>query len=230
MTLTETSLFFGNFFITQGSLWSSFGDALYRVEIVNARVYDRLTLDEKVEGMRNNRALIVIDMQRGFLEEGHPLFCGKAARRIIPPIHKLIERERREGTPIFFTADAHAPDDKEFEIYPPHCVRGSVEAEIIPELASYLDRATLIETANYSAFFNTALEQRLQQTGATHLIFCGVCTDICVMHTVADAYYRGYEIEVRKDCVTSFDEEAHAFGLRHMETVFGARITQGKTQ
>ena len=225
MTSTKISLFFVSFFITQGLLWSSFGDALYRVEILNARAYDRLTLDEKAEGMRNKRALVTIDMQRGFLEEGHPLFCGKAARRIIPPIHRLIESELRKGTPIFFTADAHAPDDKEFEIYPPHCVRGSVEAEIIPELSSYLDRVTLIETTHYSAFFNTALEQRLQQTGVKQLIVCGVCTDICVMHTVADAYYRGYEIEVRKDCVTSFDEEAHAFGLRHMETVFGATIT-----
>jgi len=180
--------------------------------------------------MNKRHALIVIDMQRGFLEEGYPLFCGQAARRIIPPVSRLIEQELRKKTPLFFTADAHAPDDKEFEIYPPHCVRGSVEAEIIPELAPYLDRATLIETSNYSAFFNTNLERRLQQIGATHLIFCGVCTDICVMHTVADAHYRGYEIEVRKDCVTSFDKEAHAFGLRHMETVLGARITQGKTQ
>lgn len=180
--------------------------------------------------MRNKRALIIIDMQRGFLEEGYPLFCGQAARRIIPPVRRLIEQALAKETPLFFTADAHAPDDKEFEIYPPHCVRGSVEAEIIPELASYLDRATLIETTRYSAFFNTDLEQRLQQTGVTQLIVCGVCTDICVMHTVADAYYRGYEIEVREDCVASFDEEAHAFGLRHMETVFGARITQGKTQ
>jgi len=180
--------------------------------------------------MKNNLALIVIDMQRGFLEEGYPLFCGKAARRIIPPARRLIERELREGTPIFFTADAHAPDDKEFEIYPPHCVRGSVEAEIIPELAPYLERATLIETTRYSAFYGTDLDNHLQKLGVNRLIFCGVCTDICVMHTVTDAYYRGYTIEVRKDCVASFDEEAHAFGLRHMEKVLGARIAQENPQ
>jgi len=180
--------------------------------------------------MKNNPALIVIDMQRGFLEEGYPLFCGKAARRIIPPVHRLIERELREGTPIFFTADAHAPDDREFEIYPPHCVRASVEAEIIPELTPYLDRATLIETTRYSAFYGTDLDDHLQKLGTNRLIFCGVCTDICVMHTVTDAYYRGYAIEVRKDCVASFDEEAHAFGLRHMEKVLGARIAQENPQ
>ena len=180
--------------------------------------------------MKNKRALIVIDMQRGFLEEGYPLFCGKAARRIIPPIHRLIERELHEGTPTFFTADAHDPDDKEFEIYPPHCVRGSVEAEIIPELTSYISRAAFIETTRYSAFYETDLDKRLQKLGSKRLIFCGVCTDICVMHTAADAYYRGYAVEVRSDCVASFDEEAHAFGLRHMETVLGARITQENPQ
>ena len=180
--------------------------------------------------MNKRHALIVIDMQRGFLEEGYPLFCGKAARRIIPPVQRLIERELRNGTPIFFTADAHAPDDKEFEIYPPHCVRGSVEAEIIPELTSYINRAALIETTRYSAFYKTDLDKRLRKLGVKRLIFCGVCTDICVMHTVADAYYRGYAVEVRSDCVASFDEEAHAFGLRHMETVLGARITQENPQ
>jgi len=66
----------------------------------------------------------------------------------------------------------------------------------------------------------------LQGIGIRTLIICGVCTDICVLHTVADAYYRGYELEVRRDCVASFDNEAHAFALRHMEQVFGARITQ----
>ena len=58
------------------------------------------------------------------------------------------------------------------------------------------------------------------------MIVCGVCTDICVMHTVADAYYHGYNIEVRRDCVASFDSDAHAFALHHMAQVFGARITE----
>jgi len=176
--------------------------------------------------MKTNRALIVIDMQRGFLEDGYPLFCGNAARGIIPSVKRLIEREQCEGTPVFFTADAHAPDDKEFEIYPPHCVRGSVEAEIIPELSGFLVQATLIETIRYSAFYATDLDERLRKRGAKRLILCGVCTDICVMHTAADAHFRDYAIEVRRDCVASFDEAAHAFGLRHMETVLGARITQ----
>jgi len=180
----------------------------------------------KANRMSDHCALVVIDMQRGFLEKGYPLFCGEEARRIISPTRELVERELQQETPVFFNADAHAPNDREFKIYPPHCIRGTREAQIIPELASYLDRATIIETESYSAFFNTDLHRRLQGIGIRTLIICGVCTDICVLHTVADAYYRGYELEVRRDCVASFDNEAHAFALRHMEQVFGARITQ----
>ncbi len=179
--------------------------------------------------MGSNRALIVVDMQRGFLEEGYPLFCGAAARRIIPSVRRTVEEALDQGIPVFFTADAHEPDDREFEIYPPHCIRGTVEAEIIPELAPYLPRGTLVETVTYSAFFATDLHQRLQALGVEELTLCGVCTDICVLHTAADAYFRGYRIAVRRDGVASFDPDAHRFGLRHMETVFGARIVGEET-
>jgi len=174
--------------------------------------------------MGSNRALIVVDMQRGFLEEGYPLFCGAEARRIIPTVSHAVEESLARGIPVFFTADAHSPDDREFKIYPSHCIRGSKEAKIIPELAPYLDRSTLIETTTYSAFFETDLHRRLQGLGVEELTFCGVCTDICVLHTVADAYFRGYRIAVLREGVASFDPEGHRFGLRHMEAVFGARL------
>jgi len=178
--------------------------------------------------MNASRSLLVIDMQRGFLEDGYPLFCGDEARQIIPFVSKLVKQELAQGTPVFFSADAHAPDDREFKIFPPHCIQGTTESEIIPELSIYLRRSTLIETSSYSAFFATDLHKRLQEAGVKELTACGVCTDICVMHTVADAYYRRYTIDVRQDCVASFDGDAHAFALHHMEHVFGARITGGE--
>ena len=47
-------------------------------------------------------AVLVIDMLRGFLEEGHPLYCGDNARRIIPSVQALLERELTQGSKIFF--------------------------------------------------------------------------------------------------------------------------------
>jgi nicotinamidase/pyrazinamidase len=167
--------------------------------------------------------VLVIDMQRGFLEEGNPLFCGESARSIIPKVQELLDREIARGSTIIFTADAHDPDDLEFKMWPPHCVKGTEEAEIIPELASYA--RTRVDSARYSAFYGTDLEEQLAQLRPERIHVCGVCTDICVLHTVADARCRDYEVLVYRDCVATFDEQMHQFGLRHMDQILGAEIT-----
>ncbi len=171
-------------------------------------------------------AVLVIDMLRGFLEEGCPLYCGNDARRIIPNIRTLLEHEIAQGSKMFFLCDRHAPDDLEFRMFPPHCIEGTSEADIIAELAGY--HGDVIPKTRYSAFFNTPLEDRLAKLMPDKLIVCGVCTDICVCHTVADARNRDYEVEVPVDCVASFNEEAHRFALEHMERVLGAILTNSK--
>lgn len=168
------------------------------------------------------KAILVIDMLRGFLEEGHPLYCGPKARSIIPKVQKLLERELGQGAKVFYLCDKHAPDDPEFEMFPPHCIEGTPEAELIPELASY--PGEVIPKRRYSAFYGTPLERKLNALNPETVILCGVCTDICVMHTVANARNRDYQVEVPVDCVASFDDRAHAFALEHMEKVLGAKL------
>jgi nicotinamidase-related amidase len=167
--------------------------------------------------------VLVTDMLRGFLEEGYPLYCGAKARRIIPNVQSLLEQELAQGAKVFFICDHHVPDDTEFKMFPPHCIEGTVEAEIIPELARY--KGEIIPKRRYSAFFDTPLEKKLRELKPEKLIVCGVCTDICVLHTVADARNRDYEVEVPIDCVASFDEKAHRFALEHMEKILGAKLT-----
>ncbi len=168
-------------------------------------------------------AVLVIDMLRGFMEEGHPLYCGAKARCIIPNIQSLLERELALGYRVFFICDHHDPDDPEFKMFPPHCIAGTVEAEVIPELAKY--SGEIIPKKRYSAFFGTLLEAKLKELKPEKIIVCGVCTDICVLHTVADARNRDYQVEVPTDGVASFDEKAHQFALEHMEKVLGAKLT-----
>jgi len=168
-------------------------------------------------------AVLVIDMLKGFLEQGYPLYCGDKAHRIIPNIQGLLETELKLGTKVFFICDHHAPDDPEFEIFPPHCVEGTAEVEVIPELANY--PGEIIPKQRYSAFFDTPLEEKLRQLKPEKLIVCGVCTNICVLHTVANARNRDYQVEVPVDCVASFDERAHHFALEQMEKVLGAKLT-----
>jgi len=168
-------------------------------------------------------AVLVIDMVRGFMEEGHPLFCGAKARRIIPAVQRLLEGEISRGAKVFFVSDHHAPDDDEFSMFPPHCIEGTAETEVIPELAKY--KGEVIPKKRFSAFFDTPVDEKLKKLKPERLIVCGVCTDICVYHTVFDARSRDYKVEVPVDCVASFDEAAHHFALGHMEGVLGAKLT-----
>ena len=167
-------------------------------------------------------AVIVTDMLRCFMEPGHPLYVGDKARKIIPKVRKLLERELGRESKIFFICDNHDPDDLEFKMFPPHCVAGSQEAEVIPELAGYAGE--IIPKKRYSGFFNTELEARLKELKPDKLIICGVLTDICVMHTTADSRNRDYPVEVPVDGVASPDERAHRFALEHMEKVLGAKL------
>ncbi|MFC1917822.1 cysteine hydrolase family protein [Chloroflexota bacterium] len=170
-------------------------------------------------------AVLVVDMLRGFLEEGCPLYGGDTVRSIIPRVQRLLERELRHGAKVFFICDNHDPEDLEFKMFPPHCLAGTEEAEVIPELAKY--PAEKILKKRYSGFFNTDLDVKLRELNPEKLIICGVLTDICVMHTVADARNRDYPVEIPVDCVASLDEASHRFALEHMEKVLGAKLVKG---
>jgi nicotinate phosphoribosyltransferase len=174
-----------------------------------------------------SNAVLVADMLRGFLEEGYPLYIGARARRIIPNIQGLLEQELARGSRVFFICDNHDPDDLEFKMFPRHCVAGTVETEVIPELSKY--PGEVIPKKRYSIFFNTTLDQKLRELKPEKLIICGVLTNICILHSVADARNLDYTVEVPVDCVASNDERAHEIALEHIEKVSGAKLTSFRT-
>ena len=168
--------------------------------------------------------VLVIDMVRGFLEPGHNLYCGDDSRSIIANVQSLLKREQAAGSEIIFVSDHHLPDDLEFQIFPVHRVIGTDEPEVIPELAGHVTDLNVIPKNRYSGFFNTDLEQRLARIKPGKIIICGVCTDICVLHTTSDARNRDYTVEVPSDCVATFDPDAHQWALGHIEKILGARV------
>lgn len=170
------------------------------------------------------RAVIVVDMLRGFLEPGHSLFGGDACRAIIPATRALLERERAAGALLVFLADTHDPDDLEFQMFPRHCVRGTAECEVIPELADLAGGAIIVPKRRYSGFFDTPLDVILRDRDVTEVVVVGVMTDICVLHTTADLRNRDYPTTVASDCVASFDPSQHAFALGHIASILGARV------
>ncbi|MBI4317539.1 MAG: cysteine hydrolase [Chloroflexi bacterium] len=168
--------------------------------------------------------LLVIDMLRGFLEPQGALYCGDESRSIIPKISQLLQREAANGSHVVFVCDNHEPNDPEFEMFAPHCVAGTQEAEIIPELASL--SGLVVPKYTFSAFVGTRLDETLRELQPDRTIICGVCTSICVLFTVYDVRLRGYQVDVYADCVADFDPEAHGFSLRHMQKVLGARLLE----
>jgi len=170
-----------------------------------------------------SNVVLVVDMLKGFLEPGHNLYHADS-RRIIPHALQLVGQEKAAGSEILFLADNHDPDDLEFQVFPVHCVIGTEETEVIPELADYVTSGNVVPKKRYSGFFNTDLADRLALLAPEKLLVCGVATNVCVMHTVSDARNRDYAVEVYSDCVSGPDAEAHRWALSHCQRVLGAKV------
>lgn len=161
--------------------------------------------------------LLVIDMLNDFVQPGAPLEVP-GARDIIPNIKKKIEEARREKTPVIYLCDAHAPDDPEFRVWPKHAVRATPGAQIVEELKPQKNDKVVLKTT-YSGFHRTKLDTLLKKLKPQKLIATGVCTEICILYTVADAYMRGYEVDVPEECVSGLTKEDHEFALKQMKYV-----------
>jgi nicotinamidase-related amidase len=169
------------------------------------------------------RALVVIDMIEDFAHESGSLYCGPSMGQIIPVIQRELARARAAGEPVIYLTDNHVPDDAEFEVFAPHAIVGTPGAEIIPELAPD-ETDDVIPKRRYSGFFGTDLDITLREKRVDTLRLVGDCTNICVLFTAADARNLGYAVEVVREGVTSFDEEAHLDALRELEKTLGATI------
>ncbi|MDA8064999.1 MAG: cysteine hydrolase [Thermaerobacter sp.] len=169
------------------------------------------------------RALVVVDMLRDFVEEGGALDCGPSAREILPRVAQELARARREGDLVIYLADHHRPDDPEFAMFPPHCIAGTRGAQVVDDLAPQAGE-WLIPKRRYSGFFATQLDLVLREAGVRELTLTGVCSNICVLYTAADARNRGYAVRVVREGVASFDPEAHRFALGELERTLGATL------
>ncbi len=171
----------------------------------------------------SGKAFLVIDMLNDFVREDGALYVGEAGRRIIPVIAKGIEEARENKWPVVYICDQHRPDDREFNMFPPHCIAGSDGGRVCTELAPE-SGDLVIPKRRYSGFYGTDLDLSLREMGIEEIILTGVCTNICVLYTAADARMRNYKVSVMKNGVASFDQTAHNFALQEMEKTLGVTI------
>ncbi|MCR4398535.1 MAG: cysteine hydrolase [Firmicutes bacterium] len=175
----------------------------------------------------NPKVLLVVDMLNDFIDPGGSLYCGPSADSIVPFVRDRIREVLESGGFVVFICDSHDPDDIEFRRFPPHCVRGTNGAEIIPALRAASegsDRVFEVKKKRYSGFYGTDLGGILERIGAREVEVVGVCTNICVLYTVEGLCNRDYSVRVLRGGVASFDDDAAKWALKQMETVLGAAV------
>ncbi len=170
-----------------------------------------------VEKDKRKRALLVIDMLNDFIREGAPLRVP-GGEKIVKNIQRKLREARRKGIPIIYLCDQHRRRDPEFRVWPPHAVKGTEGAEVVKELKPQ-EGDWVIPKTTYSGFFGTRLQKTLRGLKVTELIITGVCTEICILYTAADAYMHGFQVEVPEGCVAGLTREDHRFALRQIREV-----------
>ena len=177
----------------------------------------------------SGRVLIVTDAQEGFTRRGN--LASPECTAAIPRILRIVQEELADGTPVIFTKDSHVENDAEFRMFPPHCIVGTEEHDLVEELRGLEpSAAAVINKRRYSAFFDTGLDQVLKDLRPDEVHICGFCTDICVLHTTSDLRNRDYEVVVQAEGCQTFDgpghdhEEVNQWALSHIERILGARV------
>lgn len=157
--------------------------------------------------------LFVIDMINGFCKEG--ALADSEIMMITDPILDLIKAIDPQH--VTFIADTHNPDDLEFKAFPPHCIKGTNEAEIIDELKPYV-KTPILEKNTTNAFHELMKPENhhlLEMSVIDSYILVGCCTDICVLQfalslrTWLNATGQDKRILIPRNCVETFDSPIH---------------------
>lgn len=163
--------------------------------------------------LKDNDALLVVDVQRDFLPGG--ALAVPNGSQVVPVLAACIEAFARNGCPIIASRDWHPPDHCSFQTsggpWPPHCIAETPGAAIDPALhlpsdAIIIDKATSAENEAYSAFAGTALDSWLKDLGTERLFIGGLATEYCVLNSALDALRLGYEVALLTDAIRAIDE------------------------
>ena len=190
-------------------------------------------------------ALVIIDMQRDFLEPGgFGAALGNDVARLkaaVAPCREVLAAARGAGLLVIHTREGHRPDlsdapplkvergDPAMRIGAPGpmgriLVRGEPGHDIIPELYPVAGEP-VIDKPGKGAFYQTDLELMLKNRSIETLLVCGVTTEVCVNTTVREANDRGFRCVVISDCCASYFPDFHDMGLKMIKAqggIFGS--------
>jgi nicotinamidase-related amidase len=186
-------------------------------------------------------ALLIIDMQRDFLEpggfgetQGNDVSLLQAA---VKPLQAVLAAARAAGMLVIHTREGHRPDlsdapPAKLERGSPSMrigdvgpmgrilIRGEAGHDIVPELYP-IEGEPVIDKPGKGAFYQTDLESLLRNRAIENLLVAGVTTEVCVNTTVREANDRGYRCVVLGDCCASYFPEFHEMGLKMIKAQGG---------
>lgn len=186
-------------------------------------------------------ALIIIDMQRDFLEPGgFGETLGNDVSRLqkaVAPCGAMLAAARDAGMLVIHTREGHLPDLSDappakiargapsLRIGDPGpmgriLIRGEPGHDIVAALYPAAGEIVIDKTGK-GAFYNTDLDRLLRERGIDNLLVCGVTTEVCVNTTVREANDRGYRCVVLADCCASYFPEFHEMGLNMIKAQGG---------
>lgn len=178
-------------------------------------------------------ALLVIDMQHDFVDPGAGCYAP-GAELIVPRLSRLADACRSAAVPVIHTRELHrrggVDSGRELDsgpgartakagepAVPWHTIRGTRGAEIVAELGP-AENDYLVDKTRFSCFLGTDLEFLLYGLGVSTLLVTGVCSDVCVLWTVGDAFQRDYHVRVIEDCTAGSAPERHEAALLIMRS------------
>jgi nicotinamidase/pyrazinamidase len=165
-----------------------------------------------------------IDSQLDFLYPAGALYVPRA-ERIVPAIARLNRFAAAHGIPVVSTVDAHAENDPEFAVWPPHCIAGTWgqrKAE-----ATLLDTASqiIVEKQTVDVFLSPDLVRVVERLNADAYVVYGVVTEICVLSAVRGLLKTGKPMTLVTDAVEALTAEASARALAEVRAGGGRLAT-----
>ena len=183
-----------------------------------------------------------VDMQRDFVLPGGRLYVP-GAEKLLPNIHRLTDVARQGKVFLVSSGDFHAPDDPEFKIFPPHCVKGTPGSELVPEamtekvarianeesaklpddLSKY--QQVLLEKQTLDVFETRHADELVERLGKQpEFVVFGVVTEYCVNCAVRGLLQRGRRVAVVQDAIETLKREEGDKAIAEWQRR-GARLT-----
>jgi len=168
-----------------------------------------------IDFISGNSALIVLDMQKYFLDESSHAYIP-AAKPIITGINYLIHAFKQSGNPVIYTRHLNTEKDADaMSRWWDDLIKvGNGFSSIMDEFET--SKCLVIKKTQYDAFFQTDLENILKNLEVRRVVICGVMTHLCCETTARSAFVRGFDVFFTVDGTATYNEKFHRASLLNL--------------